>query len=44
VLQRELACRPCSSTGTPVCPLVHHRCLADLAPADVADAVQRAVA
>lgn len=44
VLQRELACRPCSSTGTPVCPLGHHRCLADLAPAEVADAVERAVA
>ena len=44
VLQRELACRPCSSTGTPVCPLGHHRCLADLPPAEVADAVERAVA
>lgn len=44
VVQRELACRPCSSTGTPVCPLGHHRCLADLPPAEVADAVERAVA
>ena len=44
VLQRPLACRPCSSTGTPACPLGHHRCLADVAPAEVADAVQRAVA
>jgi lipopolysaccharide heptosyltransferase II len=44
VLQRELACRPCSSTGTPVCPLGHHRCLTDLPPGEVADAVDRAVA
>ena len=44
VLQRELACRPCSSSGTATCPLGHHRCLADLPPAEVADAVERAVA
>jgi lipopolysaccharide heptosyltransferase II len=44
VLQRDLACRPCSSTGTPACPLGHHRCLADIPPAEVADAVERAVA
>jgi ADP-heptose:LPS heptosyltransferase len=44
VLQRDLACRPCSSTGTPRCPLGHHRCLVDIAPAEVAGAVERAVA
>ena len=44
VLQREMACRPCSSSGTSVCPLGHHRCLADVAPAEVAGAVERAVA
>ena len=44
VLQRDLGCRPCSSTGTPTCPLGHHRCLVDVAPADVADAVERCVA
>ncbi len=44
VLQRELGCRPCSSTGTPACPLGHHRCLADLAPAEVAAAALRLVA
>ena len=44
VVQRDLACRPCSSSGTAVCPLGHHRCLVDIPPADVADAVERAVA
>ena len=44
VLQRDLGCRPCSSTGTPACPLGHHRCLADLAPAEVAAAALRLVA
>jgi heptosyltransferase-2 len=44
VLQRDLACRPCSSSGTPACPLGHHRCLADIAPAEVAQALERIVA
>ena len=44
VLERELACRPCSATGTAACPLGHHRCLTDIAPADVAAAVERLVA
>ncbi|HYK81845.1 MAG TPA: glycosyltransferase family 9 protein [Gemmatimonadales bacterium] len=44
VLQRDLDCRPCSATGTATCPLGHHRCLADVAPAEVAAAVERLVA
>ena len=44
VLQRDLACRPCSASGTSVCPLGHHRCLAELEPAQVAHAVERIVA
>jgi len=44
VLQRDLACRPCSSTGTPECPLGHHRCLVEVAPVEVAAAVERLVA
>ncbi|HEX4601249.1 MAG TPA: glycosyltransferase family 9 protein [Gemmatimonadales bacterium] len=44
VLERALDCRPCSATGTAACPLGHHRCLADIAPADVAAAVARLVA
>jgi len=44
VLERALECRPCSATGTAACPLGHHRCLADITPAEVAAAVQRLVA
>ncbi len=44
VLQRDLDCRPCSATGSATCPLGHHRCLADLAPVEVAAAVERLVA
>jgi heptosyltransferase-2 len=35
VLQRDLACRPCSSKGGPHCPLDHHRCLEDITPEEV---------
>jgi len=35
VLERHLPCRPCSSKGGPRCPLGHHRCLEDIAPAEV---------
>jgi len=41
VLQRVLECRPCSAIGGPVCPLKHHRCLGDIHPNDVFDAVRR---
>jgi len=41
VLQRDLPCRPCSSHGTPECPLRHHRCLEDLEPALVLEALGR---
>ncbi len=44
VLQGDLDCRPCSATGTAKCPVGHHRCLADIAPAEVAAAVERLVA
>jgi len=30
-----LACRPCSSHGPQVCPLGHHRCMREIAPAEV---------
>ena len=43
-LKRALECRPCSSTGAARCPMGHHRCLADITPAEVAVAVQRLVA
>jgi heptosyltransferase-2 len=35
VLERDLPCRPCSSKGSPRCPLGHHRCLEDIVPEDV---------
>lgn len=41
-LFRELPCRPCSSRGDPACPLGHHACLEDLAPAEVLTAVLQA--
>ena len=44
VLGRRLDCRPCSATGTAVCPLGHHRCLEDIPPAEVAAAVHTLVA
>jgi lipopolysaccharide heptosyltransferase II len=44
VLQRPLDCRPCSATGTARCPMGHHRCLGDIAPAEVAAALERLVA
>jgi lipopolysaccharide heptosyltransferase II len=41
VLARDLSCRPCSSHGGPACPLVHHRCLQDITPEDVLDALRK---
>lgn len=41
VLQRELRCRPCSSHGGPACPLTHHRCMQDLLPEQVLDALRK---
>lgn len=41
VLQRELSCRPCSAHGGPRCPLKHHRCLQDLQPGDVLEALRK---
>ena len=35
VLERPLDCRPCSAMGSSRCPMGHHRCLDDIAPAEV---------
>ncbi|MEO8635338.1 MAG: glycosyltransferase family 9 protein [Gemmatimonadales bacterium] len=35
ILERPLACRPCSSKGGPHCPLGHHRCLTEILPEEV---------
>ena len=44
VVQLDLACRPCSSHGGPVCPLGHHHCLALVEPEMVYAALCRSVA
>ena len=41
VVQRDLSCRPCSARGGPTCPLKHHRCLQDLQPAEVLEALRK---
>lgn len=41
VVQLDLACRPCSSHGGPACPLKHHRCLQDLQPDMVLEALRK---
>jgi heptosyltransferase-2 len=44
VVELDLDCRPCSAMGTERCPLGHHRCLDDILPDQVANAVERLVA
>ena len=41
VLERDLSCRPCSAMGSARCPKGHHRCLEEIAAADVSGAVER---
>ncbi len=41
VLEQDLPCRPCSAMGGPGCPLRHHRCLLDITPDEVFDAIRR---
>lgn len=40
ILERDLACRPCSKMGGPVCPLGHHQCLAGIGHEEVVSAVE----
>jgi lipopolysaccharide heptosyltransferase II len=40
VLELPLPCRPCSAQGGPRCPLGHHRCLVDLEPGAVHEALE----
>jgi len=44
VLERRLACRPCSRNGAIPCPRGTGECLAAIAPASVLDAVDQALA
>jgi heptosyltransferase-2 len=41
VLELPLPCRPCTAQGGPRCPLGHHRCLGDLQPGVVYEALRR---
>jgi len=41
VVQRDLPCRPCSAHGGPTCPLTHHRCMQDVLPAELLEALRR---
>ncbi|MDP8208819.1 MAG: glycosyltransferase family 9 protein [Candidatus Electryonea clarkiae] len=40
ILERNNWCRPCSAHGTNRCPLIHHRCLNDITPDEVAFAAK----
>lgn len=42
VLERTIGCRPCSASGSDHCPLGHHRCMIEITPEAVAQAVERA--
>jgi heptosyltransferase-2 len=44
VLERDLDCRPCTAHGSELCPLGHHHCLRQIAPAEVEEVVLRMVA
>jgi lipopolysaccharide heptosyltransferase II len=43
VLELTMGCRPCTSKGGPRCPLGHHRCLRDITPELVHEALCRTV-
>lgn len=43
VVELALDCRPCSSKGGPRCPLGHHRCMVDMNPGLVLEALRRSV-
>ena len=41
VLELPLPCRPCTAQGSSRCPLGHHRCMVDLTPGGVYEALRR---
>jgi heptosyltransferase-2 len=41
VMERDLACRPCTAHGSAQCPLGHHRCLRDTLPGEVTAVLRR---
>ncbi len=40
VLELPLPCRPCTAQGGPLCPLGHHRCMVDIHPGTVYEALR----
>jgi heptosyltransferase II len=44
VVERQLACRPCSSHGTEECPLQHHLCMREIQPDMVFNTLSRTLA
>jgi heptosyltransferase-2 len=44
ILETQLACRPCSAMGGPACPKGHHRCMREITPSSVFDALRRSIA
>ena len=43
IVELAMSCRPCSRQGGPRCPLGHHRCMIDIAPALVFDTLRRSL-
>jgi len=41
LIERELDCRPCSLHGPARCPLGHHRCMREIPPDSVRDAIHQ---
>jgi lipopolysaccharide heptosyltransferase II len=41
LLERDLACRPCSKMGGAACPLKHHDCLDTIRPDEVLEALRK---
>lgn len=43
LIERELECRPCSLHGPARCPLGHHRCMREIPPDSVRDAIHQLI-
>jgi heptosyltransferase-2 len=44
ILEIDLPCRPCSAMGGPACPEGHHRCMREITPSSVFEAIRRSIA
>lgn len=43
IVELDLGCRPCSSKGGPRCPLGHHRCLRQISPDTIYQALSQSI-